>query len=138
MDDKESGEETIAAADDVGSDASMLCGNTGVTVDDERGSDGKVDGASDNGAFLTDDRDAENVDDAEYDIGTDNDDMDRAEGRSEQELDDSCVFWLSGWETVVVRGSKCEVVIGDSVTGADGGNNKDAGDDRGRGARDGG
>lgn len=91
MDDKESGEETIAA-DEVGSDASMLCGNTGVTVADDRDSDGKVDDASDNGAFLTDDRDTENVDDAEYDIGAGNDDMARAEGRSEPELDDSCVF----------------------------------------------
>ncbi|MPC99234.1 hypothetical protein E2C01_094636 [Portunus trituberculatus] len=70
----------------------MLCGSTGVTVADERDSDGKVDGASDSGAFLTDDRDTENVDGTEYDIGTDNDDMDRAEGRSETELDDSCVF----------------------------------------------
>lgn len=137
MDDKESGEETNTA-DEEDSDDSMLCGNTGVTVAEERESDDKDDGVSDNGAFLTEDKDTEKVDGAEYDTGTGNDDMGKGADGSELEFDDSCAFCPSVWETVVVKVNKCEVLTGDSVTEADGGNSMAAGDDKGRGARDGG
>ena len=133
MDDRDSGEETKAADDDVNDD-SMLCGKTGVTVAEERDSDDKVDGASDNGALLTEGRDTEKVDDAGYDIGAGKE----AGGRRELEQDDSCAFCPSVGEIVVVSGSKCEVLMGESVTDGRGGNSMAAGDDRGMGAREGG